>query len=125
MRRRFSKEEKLRAIERLEGGEAVGMNPKMVRRWREEWHRYGANAFLGYGRRRTSAPLKTEPVMFRVTPEEYARLSACVSSSEARTLSEFARRRLLDPEPSAREIEQKLTDLTAVVSRLARTIAEG
>ena len=82
MRRKISKEEKLAEIERLERGEAVA-NPKMVRRWRDEWKLYGDKAFSGYGRRRAQAPLKTEPLVLRLTEREYNQLQACASASDA------------------------------------------
>jgi hypothetical protein len=123
MRRRFSKAEKLAAIQRLEKGEADGLNPKMVRRWRDEWLRYGVHAFSGYGKARAPRVQKTEPVVFRLTMAEYQRLLDCVESSDARTLSEFARRQLFDAQPEARQIEQKVVELTRAVKQLALRVA--
>jgi hypothetical protein len=124
MRRRFSKEEKLAAIQRLENGEPIKLNPEMVRRWRVEWHKYGANAFSGYGNPRRPTPPKTEPVVFRLKPAEYDRLLASVRSSDAGSLSEFARRHLFEPHPEPRQIEQKIAELTRVVKHLTRILAK-
>lgn len=125
MRRKFSREEKLAAIRSFEKGEPAGVNSKMVRRWRDESHKYGANAFSGYGKRRAPIHPKTEPVTFRLTRQEYDQLRVCCSESGARSVSEFARAQLFHSpvEPSARKIEEKVRDLTASVTRLARAIA--
>jgi len=117
MRRRISKEEKLLAIEKLERGEPVS-NPKMVRRWREERQLYGDKAFSGYGKPRAAAPRKTEPVIVRLTHEEYDHLRAVVTSSNARTFSEFARTQIFTREPSARQLEQKINELVQILRNL-------
>ncbi|HTS78415.1 MAG TPA: hypothetical protein VMG40_19555 [Bryobacteraceae bacterium] len=117
MRRKISREEKLLAIEKLERGEPVA-HPKMVRRWREERQLYGEKAFSGYGRRRAATPLKTEPVVLRLTHQEYDRLRAFLESNQARSFSEFARAQLFSREPSPRQIEQKINDLKSAIARL-------
>jgi transposase-like protein len=122
-RRTFSKEEKLAAIQRLENGEPSELKPDLVRRWREEWHKYGANAFSGCGTPRAETPQKTEAVVFRLTHGENERLLACLQSSGARTLSEFARRQLFEPQPEPEQIERKVAELTGVVEDLTRRIA--
>jgi hypothetical protein len=123
MRRKFSKEEKIAAIQRLETHEPDGLNPKMVRRWRDEWLRYGVHAFSGYGKARSPKYQKTEPVIFRLTPGEYQRLIDCVQLSNARTLSEFARRQLFGTQPEPSQIEQKVVELTRAVQQLALRVA--
>jgi transposase-like protein len=121
-RRKFSKDEKLAAIQRLENGDPIDLNPELVRRWRNEWHKYGANAFSGYGNRRSPTAQKTEPLIFRLQPAEYERLMACVEASGAPTLSEFARRQLFKPHPEPRQIEQRVAELTRSVQDLARRV---
>lgn len=123
MRRRFSKSEKIAAVERLERGEPVD-HPKMVRRWRDELHKFGANAFTGYGNARVQGPKKTEAVVFRLTPNEYERFLARVQSSGARSLSDFARRQVFAAEPDPRRIARRIADLITVVKQLARTIPD-
>ncbi len=123
-RRKFSKEEKLAAIERYENGEVIDLNLNVVRRWRDEWHKYGANAFSGYGNPRTPTPQKTQPIVFRLKLAEHERLLAGIQTSQARSLSEFVRGHLFEVQPEAGQIEQRVAELTRVVEGLARMIAE-
>ncbi len=58
-RRRFTREFKLAAVERLEQGASVGelarafeVNPNVIHRWRREFRDGPGNAFPGAGRRR-------------------------------------------------------------------------
>jgi len=58
-RRRFTKEFKLAAIERLEQGVSMGevaraleVNPNVLQRWRREFRQGPGNAFPGLGQRR-------------------------------------------------------------------------
>jgi len=58
-RRRFTREFKLGAIERLEQGVSVGevaraleVNPNVLQRWRREFREAPGNAFPGLGKRR-------------------------------------------------------------------------
>jgi transposase-like protein len=128
MRRKFSKAFKKAAVRQLQSGRSVAeiarfcqVRPQILRRWREELDKYGPNAFTGYGRQRSPTHPKTEPVIFRVTQEEYERLQACYSASNCRSLSEFARDQLFQAsaEPSFPQIEKKIEEL---VSRLAQIL---
>jgi transposase-like protein len=118
MRRRFSKEEKLAAIQQLEKGEAVQVEIEMVRRWRDEFEKFGHQAFSGCGRRRKPIPQKTKVLVFRLRRAEYQRFLNCLESSEAQTVSEFARQQLFAVEPDAQEIENRIASLTEAVKRL-------
>jgi transposase-like protein len=58
-RRRFTREFKMAAIERLERGVSVGevaraleVNPNVLQRWRREFRQGPGNAFPGLGKRR-------------------------------------------------------------------------
>ena len=58
-RRRFTREFKMAAIERLEQGRSVGevaraleVNPNVLQRWRREYRQGPGNAFPGLGQRR-------------------------------------------------------------------------
>ena len=58
-RRRFTREFKLAAVERLEQGVSVGevaraleVNPNVLQRWRREFRQGPGNAFAGLGKRR-------------------------------------------------------------------------
>jgi transposase len=60
-RRRFTREFKLTAIQRLEQGIAVAevarameVNPNVLHRWRKEFRQAPGNAFPGHGQRRWS-----------------------------------------------------------------------
>jgi transposase len=60
-RRRFTREFKLAAIQRLEQGisitevaRALEINPNLLHRWRSEFRQGPGNAFPGYGQRRWS-----------------------------------------------------------------------
>ena len=133
-RRKFTKEFKKAAVQRLQSEDSVaevaracGVTPQMLRRWREELTRYRVNAFPGYGKRRSSAESRTEPVVFRVTEDEYDRLKAACSATGARSLSQFARRQIflpVSPGPSLAEIEGKLSQLTAALLQLKQMIAK-
>lgn len=125
MKRTYSKQEKLAAIERLENGEPDDLVKEMVRRWRDELHKYGAQAFSGYGKRRRPVPQKTMVLVFRLRQPEYERFLACLESSGARTVSEFARRQLFAPEPDPQQIERRIADLTETVKRLGRCVARS
>jgi len=64
-------------------------------------------------------------LIFRLTEDEYSNLQTACSTDGARSLSDFARTRLLGTittEPAASSVEQKLTDLQSqmriVVERL-------
>lgn len=119
MRTKYSREQKIAAVGRLERGEPDGLNLKMVRRWRDEWYKYGANAFTGYGKSRTPKVQKTEAIIFRLTAAEYSRLLLCVQQSGARTLSQFAREQLFRTEPAAGDLEHRIAQATRALATLA------
>jgi transposase len=59
-RRKFTKEFKLTAVRRMQGGQslaevarALELNPSELHRWRRELNEHGARAFSGIGRMRT------------------------------------------------------------------------
>src|SRR6266849_3454740 len=104
-RRKFSKEFKEAAVRRVELGASVAevalsceVAPEDVRRWRRDMLNYGSRAFLGYGRSRADESLikpRTRSVIFRLTQEEYGNLKAACSASSARSISDFARSKVL------------------------------
>jgi hypothetical protein len=65
-------------------------------------------------------------VIFRLTQEEYQHLETICSAGGARSLSDFARSKVLRGEdgsqPSLAEIEKKLDELAGAVQVLARTL---
>ena len=68
---------------------------------------------------------RNRTVLFRLTQEEYDTLQNACSSNEARSLSDYARDRILRDasEPSSlAQIEAKLHELTASVERLTRLL---
>ncbi len=118
MRRKISREEKLAAIQRFENGEPCHEEIETVRRWRDELHKFGEHAFSGYGRRRNSIPQKTKVLVFRLRRAEYERFLNCFQSSQAPSISEFARRQLFAPEPDLEEIEKRIASLNDALKRL-------
>jgi len=70
---------------------------------------------------------KTKSIVFRITEEDYARLESKTQASGARTLSEFARSKVLRAltEPSLAEVGRKLNDLEAAVQQLAELFARS
>lgn len=65
-------------------------------------------------------------VIFRLTEDEYERLEAACSEGGARSLSDFARSKVLGnsvgPQTSLVEIERRLNDLAGAVEDLARIL---
>ena len=64
-RRRFTREFKMAANERLEQGVSVGevaraleVNPNVLQRWRREFRQGPGNAFPGLGRRRWAGRMR-------------------------------------------------------------------
>jgi hypothetical protein len=70
---------------------------------------------------------KTKAIVFRVTEEDYARLESKTQASGARSLSEFARSKLLRAlgEPSLAEVGRKLSELETAVQQLAEMFAQS
>ncbi len=63
-------------------------------------------------------------VIFRLTQEEYQQLETVSSAGGARSLSEFARSRVLHDagEPSLAEVKKKLDELAGAVEGLTRML---
>ncbi len=70
---------------------------------------------------------KTKAIVFRITEEDYARLESKTQASGARSLSEFARSKLLRAvgEPSLAEVGRKLSELETAVQHLAEMFAQS
>lgn len=64
---------------------------------------------------------KTKAIIFRISEEDYARLESKTQASGVRSLSEFARSKVLraTAEPSLAEVGQKLSELESAVKQLA------
>jgi transposase-like protein len=122
-RRVFAKEFKDSVVKRLESGESVSdvvralqLNPTVVRRWRQEWRKYGEAAFSGYGKTRSPAD-STRTVVVRFTEEEYDGIKAASLARHASSLPDFVRAQLLPASspPTVGEIADRLTALVAAV----------
>jgi transposase-like protein len=94
-RRKFTKEFKEAAVQRVEMGtpvkevaRACRVHPNRLRRWRDALRDLGSNAFFD------NEP-KRRAVIFRLNDDEYHRLKALAKEAGARSLSDFARSRLL------------------------------
>jgi hypothetical protein len=69
---------------------------------------------------------RNRAVIFRVTQEEYNRLEAACVNGGARSLSDFARSRVLSAAPSnLSNVEEKLDEIKTVVQQLARAIGKA
>lgn len=70
---------------------------------------------------------RTKAIVFRITEENYARLESKTQASGARSLSEFARSKLLRAvgEPSLVEVGRKLSELETAVQHLAELFAQS
>jgi|HubBroStandDraft_1064217.scaffolds.fasta_scaffold1556112_1 hypothetical protein len=67
-------------------------------------------------------------VIFRLTQEEFQQLETVSTAGGARSLSEFARSKVLNGasgEPSLAELERKLDELTGVVEGLAKILVKS
>lgn len=73
------------------------------------------------------AKSRTKAIVFRITEEDYARLESKTQASGARSLSEFARTKLLHAvgEPSLAEVGRKLSELETAVQHLAEMFAQS
>lgn len=129
-RRRFSKEVKASAVDRLERGASIAevaaslsIRANTVHRWRKEARDFGAQAFSGYGRSRS---LQQPGRAIKITLEaaEYQRILAAFESSSARSLPDFARATLLEDEDDAanseaiRQIDEALDRLAGILKRI-------
>jgi transposase-like protein len=95
-KRKFTKEFKEAAVRRVDEGipvkevaRACRVHPFKLRQWRDALRDFGTNAFLEKERR-------TRAVIFRLTEYEHNRLKVIAKASGARSLSDFARSRLLN-----------------------------
>ena len=75
---------------------------------------------------------RNRTVIFRLTQDEYKQLETISTAGGARSLSEFARSRVLqgnavsgNGEPSLAEIEKKLDELAGAVQGLARILVKS
>ena len=71
--------------------------------------------------------LRNRVVLFRLTQDEYDRVQQACADASARSISDFARARILgDPAngPSLSQIETKLAELSHSVEKLARSLAQ-
>jgi transposase-like protein len=124
-RRQFSKEFKEAAVRRLEQGETVRdvvhacqLNPTVLRRWWQEWRRYGEAAFSGYGKPRSPSQ-SSRTVIVRFTQDEYESIQAASRASRASSLPDFVRAQVLSPAPSIVEIVRRMEVLVSSVRRAA------
>jgi transposase-like protein len=121
-RRRFTREFKAAALEKLDrlergragsAGAGVGSKsarvsrstvtqvaaalevpPNTLHRWRKEAREFGGQAFSGYGKSR-AAPRPARVVKISLHPGEYQQVRAAFENSSARSLPDFTRSRLL------------------------------
>jgi transposase-like protein len=101
--RRFTKEMKEAAVKRVEEGtpvkemaRACRVDPTEVRRWRTVWRTLGPGAFDAAKKPRPKAEPKPRLVIFRITEDEHGQLKSMAKAAGARSLADFARRRLLE-----------------------------
>jgi len=73
------------------------------------------------------AKAKTKAIVFRITEEDYARLESKTRASGARTLSEFARSKVLRAvsEPSLVEVGRRMEELEAAVQQLTEMFSRS
>jgi hypothetical protein len=66
-------------------------------------------------------------VIFRLTQDEYRQLESVSTAGGARSLSEFARSKVLhgSSEPSLAELKRKLDELAGAVEGLARILVKS
>ena len=66
-------------------------------------------------------------VIFRLTQDEYRQLESVSTAGGARSLSEFARSKVLHggSEPSLAELKSKLDELAGAVAGLARSLSKS
>jgi len=68
-------------------------------------------------------------VLFRLTQDEYNYLQAACSAGSARSISDFARSRILGPAPSEdlplTQVEEKLSALKQAVDQLTQSLGKS
>ena len=101
--RKFTKEMKEAAVKRVEEGtpvkevaRACRVDPTEIRRWRTAWRTLGPRAFDDERKPRPKAEPKPKLVIFRLNEDEHKQLKAMAKAAGARSLSDFARCRLLE-----------------------------
>ena len=74
----------------------------------------------------TAKPRK-RAVIFRITQDEYDHLKSACSARGARSLSDFARSRVLRAlgEPSLADVGQRINELELAVQQLAEVLSHG
>jgi len=129
-RRRFARQLKAEAIERIERGATVtevaaafALRANTLHRWRKEAREFGEEAFSGYGKSR-AAPPPARMIKITLQSDEHDRIKEAFENSPARSLPDFARARVLDEvnggeDAAIAEIDAKLGDLTAILQRMA------
>jgi transposase-like protein len=131
-RRKFTKEFKESAVMRLETGastaevaQACELSINLLNRWQQEMRNYGAKAFSGHGKSRRPIQPKTQAVICRLTQDEYQVLTTACSKHGARSVSAFARSRMLEAteEPSFAQVERELDDLLVTLQGLTEMLA--
>ena len=72
---------------------------------------------------------RNRTVLFRLTQEEYSALQAACSAGSARSLSDYARDRILadgsSGAPSLAQLESQLSELAAALARLIHLMEGG
>jgi transposase-like protein len=130
-RRKFTREFKADAMERIAGGSsileiaaALAIRANTLHRWRKEAREFGEDAFSGYGNTR-DAPPAARIVKISLDTSEHQRLRSAFENSPARSLPDFARALLLDfpsedvLSSATVNFEQRLGTLAATLNRLA------
>jgi transposase-like protein len=132
-RRKFTKEFKASVVTRLEQGASTAevarsceLSTSLLNRWRRETRNYGVEAFSGHGKSRRPIQTKSQAVICHLTEDEYRTLTTASSKNGARSVSAFARSRMLEAsgEPSFAQVEQQLDDLLVTLQRLTRMLAK-
>ena len=131
-RRKFSKEFKQSTVMRLESGastaevaRACELSINLLNRWQQEMRNYGAKAFSGHGKSRRPTQPRSQAVICRLTQDEYQVLTTACSQNGARSVSAFARSRMLETtgEPSFAQIAKELDDLLLTLRSLTQSAA--
>jgi transposase-like protein len=130
-RRKFTREFKAQAMERIAGGASIldlaamlEIRANTLHRWRKEAREFGQDAFSGYGNTR-AAPLPARIVKISLDASEHRRLRSAFENSPARSLPDFTRTLLLEfPNEdvilsATVNFEQRLGALAVTLHRLA------
>jgi len=130
-RRKFTKEFKESVVMRVEEGASTPevarsceLSTSLLNRWRQEMRNYGAEAFSGHGKSRRPIQPKSQAVICHLTEDEYRILTTACSKNGARSVSAFARSRMLETsgEPSFDRLQEQLDDLLVTLQGLTRML---